>query len=135
MKSKTVVAFGVFDLLHLGHLDFLSEARRLGTRLVVVVTRDARVRREKKHAPVFNEKERLQMIASLAAVDRAILGDKPGAYAMLARLKPDVVAVGHDQRIPPTAIKGAWKIVRLKARKRDRYSTTRIREALEGKGI
>jgi len=73
---RTVVVFGVFDLLHPGHLYFLREARKHGDHLTVVVTRDTRVRAEKNHTPVFTERERLEMVAALKGVDKAVLGDK-----------------------------------------------------------
>ena len=94
---KRVVVFGVFDLLHPGHLYFLREAKKHGTHLTVVLTRDVRVRAEKKHQPFFNERERLSMVGALKWVDRAILGDKVGEWTMLKRLHPDVVCVGYDQ--------------------------------------
>ena len=94
---QKVVAFGVFDLLHPGHLYFLCEAKKQGDHLTVVVTRDARVRAEKKHQPFFNERERLEMVRALKWVDRAIMGDKVGEWTVLRRLRPDVVCVGYDQ--------------------------------------
>lgn len=95
--TRRVVAFGVFDLLHPGHAAFLRRARRLGDALVVVVARDARVRREKGRAPVFTERERRALVAALRSVDRAVLGDPAGRWTALRRLKPSVIALGYDQ--------------------------------------
>ncbi len=129
IRKKRVVAFGVFDLLHPGHLAFLAAARKRGDELVVVVTRDARARAEKGRAPVFDERERLVMVRSLRMVDRAVLGDPPGCWRVLDRLRPDAIAVGHDQRVPP-GIADHWRLVRLPSRERARYRTSRLRARL-----
>jgi len=95
-RARTVIAFGVFDLLHPGHLRFLRAAKRLGGRLTVVVTRDASAQKEKGRRPVLRERERLEMVGALQSVDRAVLGDA-GAPTVVRRLRPDVIAVGYDQ--------------------------------------
>jgi FAD synthetase len=130
--KKTVLVFGVFDILHLGHLSFFERARRQGSELVVVVARDARVAAEKGRAPVFSESERLKMVKALRIVDRAILGDPPGKCGMLKKLKPDIVVLGHDQKVPPGAL-GQCKFVKASAKLRARWSSTAIRKALSGK--
>ncbi len=97
--KRRVVVFGVFDVLHPGHAAFLRRARALGDELVVVVTRDARVRREKGRLPVFGERERRSLVAAFKWTDRAVLGESAGRWTMLSRLKPAVIALGHDQSI------------------------------------
>ena|SRR3989338_103421 len=110
---KKVVVFGVFDLLHPGHLYFLSEARKQGDHLIVVVTRDARVKHEKKHKPIFSEHERLQIVAALKGVDKAMLGDKVGEWMILKKLKPDVLCVGYDQMQAINAVGVLSKVPRI----------------------
>ena len=96
---RRVVVFGVFDLLHPGHLYFLKEARKYGDHLTVVVTRDARVIHEKKHKSLFSERERLEIISALKHVDKAVLGDRVGEWRVLKKLQPDTVCVGYDQNV------------------------------------
>lgn len=132
--SRLVIAFGVFDLLHPGHLHFLRSAKKLGDTLIVVVSRDSRVMKEKGRTPVFNEKERLAMIKSLNFVDNAALGDKPGEWKIVKKIKPSIIVVGHDQKIPDH-IKGEYVIKRVRSTFRDRYSSSRIRKALENNGM
>ncbi len=91
-----VMATGVFDLLHPGHLYFLSEAKKLGDELVVVVARDQTARRL-KHEPYVPEHVRREMVEALKPVDRAILGSTTDIYETVVRERPDVIALGYDQ--------------------------------------
>ena len=100
-SGKTVLATGVFDLLHLGHLRFLEESKRKGgprSRLVVVVARDKTVLRRKGKGPVIPEDQRRELVAALRVVDRAILGrEEIDLLGILKEVKPDIVCVGYDQ--------------------------------------
>jgi FAD synthetase len=102
-KRKTVLASGVFDLLHLGHVRFLEAAKRTGgpnAKLVVVVARDSTVERKKGKKPVMPEYQRSALVASLKVVDQAILGSKSFDMAkVLEEIKPDIVALGYDSHI------------------------------------
>jgi FAD synthetase len=96
-----VLASGVFDLLHYGHIRFLEEAKKLGgpdAKLVVIVASDETVTRTKSKPPVIPEDQRRAVIESLKVVDEALLGYKEqDLVKILATIKPDIVAVGHDQ--------------------------------------
>lgn len=89
------MAVGVFDLLHLGHLHYLQEARKLGDELVVVVATDEMVRK-RKHQPIIAQEMRLEMVKGLKPVDDAILGDPQDQLKSVERLKPDIIALGYD---------------------------------------
>jgi FAD synthetase len=91
-----VMATGVFDLLHPGHLYFLTEARKLGDELVVVVARDQTARRL-KHEPYVPEHVRREMVEALKPVDRAVLGSTTDIYETVVRERPQVIALGYDQ--------------------------------------
>jgi FAD synthetase len=91
-----VMATGVFDLLHPGHVFFLSEARKLGDELVVVVARDQTARRL-KHEPYVPEAMRREMVEALKPVDRAILGSATDIYETVVRERPTIIALGYDQ--------------------------------------
>ncbi len=91
-----VMASGVFDILHTGHVHYLTEARKLGDELVVVVATDNTVRRT-KHEPITPEKMRLELVQSLKPVDRAILGREGDMFSVVAEIKPDIIALGYDQ--------------------------------------
>ena len=101
-KGKIVLATGVFDLLHLGHLRFLEESKRKGgpnSKLVVVVARDKTVRRRKGRGPIYPEDQRRDLVSALRVVDRAILGHEEfDLLGILKEVKPDIVCVGYDQK-------------------------------------
>ncbi|HET6398401.1 MAG TPA: adenylyltransferase/cytidyltransferase family protein [Candidatus Thermoplasmatota archaeon] len=88
---------GVFDLLHPGHLHMLEEAKRLGDELVVVLARDESAARE-KHQPILPEEQRRRMVAALKPVDLAVLGHLGDYYRIVEELRPDIIALGFDQK-------------------------------------
>jgi len=92
-----VMATGVFDILHLGHLHYLEESKKLGDELVVVVATDTTVRK-RKHEPITPEKMRCELVASLKPVDKAVLGREGGdIFEIVKDLKPDIITLGYDQ--------------------------------------
>lgn len=91
-----VMATGVFDLLHPGHIHFLESARRLGDELIVVVATDV-VARKRKHEPVTPQDMRRQMVAALKVVDRAVVGNEDDIYRTVEEVRPDIIALGYDQ--------------------------------------
>lgn len=99
-QRKTVLASGVFDLLHLGHVRFLEEAKKAGgpnAKLVVIIARDSTIQKEKGKKPVIPENQRRALVESLKVVDEAVLGYE--SYDMgkvIERISPDIIAVGHD---------------------------------------
>jgi len=99
---KTVLATGVFDLLHIGHVRFLKESKRRGgprARLVVVVASDRTVFRRKGRKPILPEDQRRELVGSLRVVDRAILGhENLDMLRTLKEVKPDMISVGYDQQ-------------------------------------
>ncbi|MEM2145326.1 MAG: adenylyltransferase/cytidyltransferase family protein [Candidatus Jordarchaeaceae archaeon] len=104
-RGKRVMAFGTFDLVHIGHIKFLEEAKKLGgenAELIVVISRDSNVMKIKKHPPIFNEEERRAVIESLKPVDKAILGyEGEDMLKIVKENNPDIIVLGYDQRIKP----------------------------------
>ncbi|MDI6859607.1 MAG: FAD synthase [Methanocellales archaeon] len=90
-----VLATGTFEILHPGHLTYLRCAKALGDELIVIVARDKMIKH--KRAPVVPEEQRLEMVQSLSIVDRAILGSERDIFEPLYEIKPDVIALGHNQ--------------------------------------
>jgi FAD synthetase len=135
-KKVRVMATGVFDILHTGHLFFLMEARKLGDELVVVVARDITAKKRKRE-PIVPEHLRLEMIRGLKPVDMAVLGDTQDYYRIVEVLKPDIIVLGYDQDHNATRIQEELskrglkvKVVRLPILKHDILATSRIIEKI-----
>ena len=90
-----VLATGTFDLLHPGHLLYLSKARALGDELFVIVARDSMIKHKPK--PIVPEKQRLAMVRALRMVDAAMLGSETDMFLPLREIKPDIIALGKNQ--------------------------------------
>ncbi|HLC36573.1 MAG TPA: adenylyltransferase/cytidyltransferase family protein [archaeon] len=116
IKTKKVLAFGTFDLLHLGHLHYLNEAKKLGSHLTVIVARDENVEKFKKKKPVHKEGFRLEIVGSLKAVDNAVLGCREDIFEKVVELNPDVIALGYDQIPGEPEVKAEIKRRNLKCR-------------------
>ncbi len=140
---KRVMAFGSFDILHPGHIDYLSKAKGLGDFLIVVVARSESIRKLKGRMPFFDERDRLRTIRSLGIVDKAVLGNRMGnpedRYGVLRKYRPDVVVFGYDQRIDVSSVRN-WlrrngikaRVVKLRAGlMTHKYKSSKIRRALE----
>ena len=103
-----VLAVGVFDLLHAGHLHYLEQAKSLGDHLVVVVAHDDTVRK-RKHEPVTGQELRCRMVAGLKPVDESLIGNPPDVpiFDILPVIKPDIIALGYDQEHAEERIRAA----------------------------
>ncbi len=94
---RIVVAHGVFDVLHAGHVRYLGAARNEGDLLVVAIHSDASVRRFKGEGrPILTERARAVLVAALAAVDHVIVIDETDMKPLLREFQPDVYAFGAD---------------------------------------
>ena len=104
-----VLATGVFDIIHLGHLHYLEESRSLGDELVVIVATDNTVRKQ-KHEPITPEMMRLELVQGLKPVDKAVLGKDSGdIYEIVEELRPDVITIGYDQPFEPEKLEADLK--------------------------
>ena len=99
--KKIVLASGVFDLLHLGHVRFLEEAKKTGGKdaeLIVIIARDSTVEKTKGRKPIISENQRRALVESLKVVDEAVLGyENFDLGEVIKHVKPDVIALGYDQ--------------------------------------
>jgi FAD synthetase len=131
----TVMVFGTFDILHLGHINLFEQARRYGDKLIVVVGRDSIVQSIKGRSPLYTEKERAKLLKYIKLVDQVVLGDKKDMYAVIRKFKPDVLALGYDQFAFVDKLdrvinryKLATKIVRLKPNKEHKFKSSKIKK-------
>ncbi|MBI4114598.1 MAG: adenylyltransferase/cytidyltransferase family protein [Candidatus Niyogibacteria bacterium] len=131
--KKRVLAFGVFDRIHAGHCFFLRAARAFGEELFVAVARDRNVSRLKKKRPRDSERIRLRNVRRDPTVSGAFLGDKKdGDYAVLRKIKSDVICVGYDQTLLRSDILRKMKagvipripIIRIRAYRPKKFHTS-----------
>jgi FAD synthetase len=99
-----VLASGVFDIIHTGHISYLEQARAMGDELVVVVACDNTVRR-RKHEPVTPEAMRARIIGSLRSVDMAVIGSDGDMFSVIETIRPDIIVLGFDQAFDENELK------------------------------
>lgn len=98
--KKVVFTNGCFDLLHVGHVRYLQEARRLGDLLVIGVNSDASTKRLKGPTrPIQNENDRAEILAALACVDFTVIFEEDTPAKLIESVKPDVLVKGGDWKI------------------------------------
>jgi FAD synthetase len=108
-KQRVVIASGVFDLLHLGHVRFLEAAKLAGgpdAKLVVIVARDSTAEKLKGRKPIMSEEQRCALVESLKVVDEAVLGYEGLEIGeVIGKIHPDLIALGYDQAEMETDVK------------------------------
>ena len=133
---KTVMCFGTFDLLHLGHLNYFQQAKRYGDYLMVVIARDKTKIAQKKEV-IFSERERLELVKGLRVVDEAVLGYPEDHFRIIQEKRPDVIFLGYDHKIDEKMLTAKFKkrsltlvIKRAKPFKIGKHKSTLLREKI-----
>jgi FAD synthetase len=143
---KKVMAFGTFDIFHPGHESYLRQAKKLGDYLIVVVARDKTVREVKKQETRLRqgfggqarnkEQKRIQTLKNSNLADEVILGSLKDKYAVIKKHKPDIIALGYDQKVNLKELKSKLRefkldktaIIRLKSYYPAKYKTSILRK-------
>ena len=114
-----VLASGVFDIIHPGHVHYLEQARALGDELYVIVASDATA--EKKRKPVLDQAARMAVVSALRVVDVVVPGGNGDFIETAESIQPDVIALGWDQKFDEAELEGTLvarglyaRVVRLK---------------------
>jgi D-glycero-beta-D-manno-heptose 1-phosphate adenylyltransferase len=98
--KKIVFTNGCFDIVHLGHIDYLEKSRNLGDKLVLGLNTDASVKRLKGETrPVINEYARARMMSAMAFIDAVILFDEPTPKELIETLCPNILVKGDDYSV------------------------------------
>ena len=105
MGRKVVIASGVFDVVHIGHIKYLKKAKQIAGKngiLLVVLARDQLVEKTKGSKPLISEKERKEILESFKFVDKVILGPSKtsvvdGIIGVVRKYKPNAIVLGYDQ--------------------------------------
>lgn len=94
---KVVLAGGVFDIIHPGHIYTLDAAKALGDVLVVVVATDNTSEKMKKRRPLHTQEQRQELVNSLSVVDLCLVGQEDDIFKTVNRVRPEIIALGYDQ--------------------------------------
>ncbi|MFA6170888.1 MAG: adenylyltransferase/cytidyltransferase family protein [Patescibacteria group bacterium] len=128
-KETKVMAFGTFDIFHKGHESYLKQAAKHGSHLIVVIGRDKNVKIIKGKLPKNSENDRLKRVRESGLAQTVILGNLRDKYAVIRKYKPDIIALGYDQRSFVEGLAKKFKkikIVRLKSFKPSIYKSSKI---------
>ena len=132
---KKVMCAGTFEIIHPGHLYYLSEAKKYGDKLIVVVARDETSKTFKGKSPLHNERERLESVRMLKIVDEAILGKQGNIFEIIEEIKPDVICLGYDQNIQKQQVEDELKkrgikadVVRISAYMPQVYKSSKLKK-------
>ncbi len=94
---RVVLAGGVFDIIHPGHIYTLNAAKALGDVLVVVVATDSTAEKMKKRTPLHKQEQRRDLVKSLSMVDLCVIGQEEDIFKTVEVIKPEIIALGYDQ--------------------------------------
>ncbi|MEM2896767.1 MAG: adenylyltransferase/cytidyltransferase family protein [Candidatus Bathyarchaeia archaeon] len=143
-KIKVVVTGGVFDVIHVGHLAALEEAKSLGDILIAVIASDSTVKKMRGKNPVFPENQRRILLEGLKPIDKALVGfEEMNLRRTIEELKPDIVAVGYDQNSIESSVREAIRELRVPVRViklkkydfRDLDSSTKVKIKVVKEGV
>ena len=95
--KKIVLAGGVFDIIHPGHIHTLNAAKALADVLVVAIATDKTAQKMKKRPPLHNQELRCELVNSLSMVDVAVIGHEEDIFQTVNMVKPNVIVLGYDQ--------------------------------------
>ena len=96
-SKKIVLAGGVFDIIHPGHIHTLNAAKALGDVLVVAIATDKTAQKMKKRPPLHNQELRCELVSCLSMVDIAMIGHEEDIFETVKEIKPNIIVLGYDQ--------------------------------------
>ena len=138
VKTKKIMVFGTFDIVHMGHLHLFTKAKEYGEYLVVSIARDKNVEKIKGIGSFHNEFERKSFLENIKNIDEVLLGDLDDPYKNIGIVKPDVIALGYDQNIfvdnladKITDLGLETQIVRIPAYNELKYKSSKIKKYIE----
>ena len=111
-----VLAGGVFDIIHPGHIYTLNAAKALGDVLVVVVATDNTSKKMKKRRPLHTQEQRQELVNSLSMVDLCLIGQEDDIFKTVDRVRPQIIALGYDQIHQEKFITDGCKKIKLEAK-------------------
>ena len=113
---RVVLAGGVFDIIHPGHIYTLNAAKALGDVLVVVVATDNTAIKMKKRTPIHSQEQRQELVNSLSMVDLCLIGQEEDIFKTVNLVRPEIIALGYDQVHQEKFITEGCKKIKLDAK-------------------
>ena len=113
---RVVLAGGVFDIIHPGHISTLNAAKALGDVLVVVVATDNTAVKMKKRRPIHSQEQRQELVNSLSVVDLCLIGQENDIFKTVNLVKPQIIVLGYDQVHQEQFITEGCKKIKLDAK-------------------
>ena len=110
---RVVLAGGVFDIIHPGHIHTLKAAKALGDILVVAIATDKTAQKMKKRIPLHNQELRRELVDCLSMVDVAIIGHENDIFETVKLVKPEIIALGYDQIHQEKFMSDGCKLINL----------------------
>ena len=108
-----MLAGGVFDIIHPGHIHTLNAAKALGGVLVVAIATDKTAEKMKKRSPLHNQELRRELVSCLSMVDKAIVGHEDDIFQTVKEVKPNIIVLGYDQVHQEKFISDGCKRIKL----------------------
>ena len=137
MSRKVVFTNGCFDILHVGHIEYLQQARNFGDCLIIGLNSDSSVKKLKgEFRPINNQEDRRKMLLELRSVDRVIIFDEETPYNLIKELKPDILVKGGDYKVEDIIghdIVESYGGRVLSLSFKEGYSTTNLVNKVQGK--
>ena len=136
-KQTRILIFGTYDFVHYGHLHMMRQARALAANpyLIVSVARSVNVKKIKGAKPLFSDSDRIKMLGELKLVDEVVLSAASDYISHIAQLRPDIIALGYDQKAYTADLASKLKdrganprIVRLKSYKPKVLKTSLLKQ-------
>lgn len=130
------MCFGTFDILHLGHIHYLEQAKKYGDYLLVVIARDETKKKQGKKT-IFNEQERRDLMEQLRVVDEAVLGYPDNHLKVILEKRPNIICLGYDHSISEKKLKQKLQVlglntmvVRAKPLRQQKYKGGKVKQNL-----
>lgn len=132
------MVFGTFDILHMGHIHMFEQAREYGDKLIVVVARDENVEKIKGMGALYEDTERIKFLQHIDIIDEVVLGNAKDPYKVVLDNKPDIIALGYDQKVFVDNLEDALtragletQIVRITPYRENSLKSNKIRKYIE----
>lgn len=135
MKFEKVLCAGSFDLLHSGHLNYFSQARRIAKKIVVVVSSDENYFKARGKNPLHSQDERISFIKNANVVDEIVKGSSGNIFEVIKKINPDAILLGYDDKISEEVLEKNIKemglkiqILRAKAFNPEKYKSSLMKK-------